>query len=58
MLKDAFPFEKKPKTKGLFARIDDSKGLNEQLYNALRVYAIKKQKNFIISHITYLITCN
>ena len=42
LLKDAFPFEKKPKAKGLFVHIDDSKSLNEKLYNALRVYRYKK----------------
>lgn len=58
LLKDAFPFEKKPKEKGLFVGIDDPKSFNEKLYKALRVYRYKKQKNFIISHITYLITYN
>lgn len=42
LLKDAFPFEKKPKEKGLFVRIDDPKSLNEKLYKALRVYRYKK----------------
>ena len=42
LLKEAFPFENKPKEKRLFVHIDDSKSLNEQLYKALRVYRYKK----------------
>lgn len=42
LLKDAFPFENKPKEKRLFVHIDDSKSLNEKLYKALRVYRYKK----------------
>lgn len=42
LLKDAFPFEKKPKEKRLFVHIDNPKSLNEKLYKALRVYRYKK----------------
>lgn len=42
LLKDAFQFEKKPKEKRLFVRIDDPKSLNEKLYKALKVYRYKK----------------
>lgn len=58
LLKDSFPFEKKPKEKGLFVRIADPKSLNETFTKLLKYIAIKKQKNFIISHITDLITYN